>query len=51
NSSDWCWSKILGSQSDFASEKPLLQMVIEEVGHICLFLPKFHCELNPIEIF
>ena len=20
-----------------------------EYGHICLYLPKFHCELNPIE--
>ncbi|KAG0140696.1 hypothetical protein CROQUDRAFT_52860, partial [Cronartium quercuum f. sp. fusiforme G11] len=50
-SSDCCWSKILGLQSNFASENPLLQMVIEEAGHICLFLPTFHCELNPIEIF
>lgn len=26
-------------------------MIIEDGGHICLFLPKFHCELNPIEIY
>ncbi|POW15576.1 hypothetical protein PSHT_06968 [Puccinia striiformis] len=45
-----CWSKILASQSDFQAEKPLLQMIIEEAGHQCLFLPKFHCELNPIEL-
>ncbi|KNF05320.1 hypothetical protein PSTG_01534 [Puccinia striiformis f. sp. tritici PST-78] len=44
------WSKILASQSDFQAEKPLLQMIIEEAGHRCLFLPKFHCELNPIEL-
>lgn len=49
--SDCCWSKILSLQSDFLHEKPLLQMVIEEAGHRCLFLPKFHCELNPIELF
>ncbi|TFK29060.1 hypothetical protein FA15DRAFT_678128 [Coprinopsis marcescibilis] len=30
--------------------KPLLQLVIEEAGHKCYFLPKFHCELNPIEM-
>jgi transposase len=27
-----------------------LQVLIEKRGHICLFLPKFHCELNPIEM-
>ncbi|TFK57758.1 hypothetical protein BDN72DRAFT_782883 [Pluteus cervinus] len=32
------------------SEKPLLQIVIEQAGHKCVFLPKFHCELNPIEL-
>jgi hypothetical protein len=21
------------------------------VGHLCLFLPKFHCKLNPIKYF
>jgi hypothetical protein len=37
------------SEQDFREEKPLIQLKIEEAGHICLFLPKFHCELNPIE--
>ncbi|KAI7964836.1 hypothetical protein MJO29_002934 [Puccinia striiformis f. sp. tritici] len=46
-----CWSKITSQQSDFANERPLLQAIIEDAGHICLFLPKFHCELNPIELF
>ena len=23
---------------------------VEEAGHICLFLPRFHYELNPIEM-
>ncbi|KZT03152.1 uncharacterized protein LAESUDRAFT_738373 [Laetiporus sulphureus 93-53] len=27
----------------FLDEKPLLQTVIGEAGHQCLFLPKFHC--------
>lgn len=44
-------SKILAYQSNFANEKPLLQMVTEEAAHICLFLPKFHCKLNPIKLF
>jgi hypothetical protein len=46
-----CWSKILSSQSDFTSKRPLLQTIVEDAGHVCLFLPKFHCELNPIELF
>ncbi|EGN96747.1 hypothetical protein SERLA73DRAFT_75611 [Serpula lacrymans var. lacrymans S7.3] len=35
-------------------EGPLLcppkQKYIEGRGHICMYLPKFHCELNPIEM-
>jgi len=31
--------------------KSLVQEVIEAAGHICIFLPKFHCELNFIEFF
>ena len=46
-----CMEKCLRNQEDFRNEKPLLQIVIEEAGHICMFLPKFHCELNPIEMY
>jgi hypothetical protein len=46
-----CWSKILSEQSDFINERPMLQTMIKDAGHVCLFLPKFHCELNPIELF
>ena len=41
---------VLSLQPDFVNEKPLLQLMIEKAGHKCLFLPKFHCELNPIEM-
>src|SRR6202050_2276727 len=37
--------------SDFREQKSLVQEVIEAAGHICIFLPKFHCELNFIEFF
>lgn len=47
----WCCIyKVISLQDDFANEKPLLQSYIEGRGHVCLFLPKFHCELNPIEM-
>ena len=49
--SDWCcMSHVLSCQSDFQNEKPLIQKYVEGQGHICVFLPKFHCELNPIEM-
>ena len=47
---DCCMQQLLSLQDDFKNEKPLLQLIIEGAGHICLFLPKFHCELNPIEL-
>ena len=31
--------------------KSLGQETIEAVGHLCIFLPKFYCELNFIEFF
>ncbi|KAJ2922656.1 hypothetical protein H1R20_g14444, partial [Candolleomyces eurysporus] len=46
-----CMRKVISWQSDFVNEKPLLQIIIEERGHKCYFLPKFHCELNPIEMY
>ena len=49
--SDWCCMyRVLSLQEDFATEKPMLQRYIESRGHVCMFLPKFHCELNPIEM-
>ena len=39
----------LASHEDFANEKTVVEKVVEERGHICIFIPKFHCELNPIE--
>jgi hypothetical protein len=48
---EWCcMHKVLSLQEDFQSEKPLIQSIIEDVGHICLFLLQFHCELNAIEM-
>lgn len=49
-SRDCCMTRVLSLQPDFVAEKPLLQLLIEQAGHKCLFLPKFHCELNPIEM-
>jgi hypothetical protein len=49
--SDWCCMfRVLSLQEDFATEKPMLQRYIKGRGHICMFLPKFHCELNPIKM-
>ena len=35
--------------SDFKNQKTILEEYIEGRGHLCLFYPKFHCELSPIE--
>ena len=40
----------LGSHPDFKNEKSSIErFLVEEKGHIVYMLPKFHCELNPIE--
>ena len=40
---------VISFHDDFRDEKTLVEHFITEKGHKCLFLPKFHCELNPIE--
>jgi len=43
-------ARLLSKQDDFAKQESLLEILIQEAGHECIFLPKFHCELNPIEM-
>jgi len=46
-----CAKRLLEVQPDFQEQRSLVQEVIEAAGHLCIFLPKFHCELNFIEYF
>lgn len=41
--------KEIATHPDFANEKTKLQHLINERGHAFQFIPKYHCELNPIE--
>lgn len=51
SSDDWCCMYcVISLQEDFRKEKPMLQHFLEDCGHKCIFLPKFHCELAPIEL-
>ena len=41
--------KILKGYNDFNESKTVLTEAIERRGHMCVYLPNFHCGLNPIE--
>ena len=41
--------KELKSHPDFRDEKNKLKYFLHARGHACHFLPKYHCEMNPIE--
>jgi hypothetical protein len=43
--------EFLKLQANFQEQKSLVQEVIESMGHLSIFLPKFHCKLNFIEYF
>jgi len=43
-------ARLLSKQDDFRLQESLLEQKIKGKGHVCVFLPKFHCELNPIEM-
>ncbi|KIK04076.1 hypothetical protein K443DRAFT_93855 [Laccaria amethystina LaAM-08-1] len=51
DSFDCCCKRIIEQQADFKEQRSLVQEVIEAAGHLCIFLLKFHCELNFIEYF
>jgi len=48
---DCCMRQILSLQPDFIAQKSKLQNEIEKRGHKCIFYPKYHCELNYIEMY
>jgi hypothetical protein len=45
-----CLARLLSQQDDFKNQPSMLKTFIKGHGHECIFLPKFHCELNPIEM-
>jgi hypothetical protein len=46
-----CAKCILDLQPDFVAQTSLVQEMITAAGHLCIFLPKFHCELDLMEFF
>ena len=45
-----CMAWLLSKQDDFRNQISLLKQKIHTYSHIYVFLPKFHCKLNPIEM-
>ena len=43
-------ARLLSQQDDFKNQESMLKTLIKKAGHECISLPKFHCELNPIEM-
>lgn len=44
-----CCRRILFNEPDFTDVETLLEAAYRARGYRAIFLPKFHCELNPIE--
>ena len=47
---DCCMARLLSQQDDFHNQMSMIEELIRNAGHECIFLSKFHCELNPIEM-
>jgi transposase len=41
--------RLLANQPDFLKQECQIMGIVKAAGHLCLFLPKYHCELNIIE--
>ena len=39
----------LSEFENFSCQMTLLEELVRSQGHVCLYLPKYHCELDPIE--
>jgi hypothetical protein len=44
-----CCRRALSCQPDFEARDSIIENLARELGSKVIFLPKFHCELNPIE--
>ena len=42
--------RLMAKQKDFLEQKSQVEELIVERRHLCLFPPKFYCELNMIEM-
>ena len=40
---------LIATHSNFCNEQPEIVKFLQTSRFGCIFLPKFHCELNPIE--
>lgn len=43
--------EVLAEQPDFQEEVTMLEDLLRKRGHMVKFTPKFHCELQPIELY
>ncbi|CAM9957005.1 unnamed protein product [Heterosigma akashiwo] len=41
--------EVIGNWPEFRNQKSKLDEIIEAAGHVCMFSPKFHCELVSLE--
>jgi hypothetical protein len=47
---DCYMAHLLSKQDNFCLQISLLEQKITLMGHLCVFLPKFYCKFNPIEM-
>jgi hypothetical protein len=43
-------AQLLSQQDDFKNQESMVEVIIKKASHFCVFLPKFHYELNLIEM-
>ncbi|KAF8594420.1 hypothetical protein BDV93DRAFT_459013, partial [Ceratobasidium sp. AG-I] len=46
---DCCCRRALSSEPDFETRDTIIEELARDWGSKVIFLPKYHCELNPIE--